>query len=83
VNVDGLPWTPELADKAGLERWRGGRQGLFQRWYEIRVVAACVKETAERLGSGKEGDGEVVSVLEAAAEMDLERSEMKMTMNKY
>jgi hypothetical protein len=68
-----------------MECWRGGRKGLFQRWYEIRFVAAQVTEMAKQLST--KGDGAaadvVVGVLEAAAAMDSEREELKMTLNKY
>ncbi|WIA29854.1 hypothetical protein OEZ86_012324 [Tetradesmus obliquus] len=82
VNDDNLPWTPALADKAGLEKWRGGRQGLFQRWYAIRFVAAHVKEKVKQLISAA-GAGELATVTEAAAAMDAERTEMKLSLNRY
>jgi hypothetical protein len=82
TNADNEPWTPALADKAGLEAWRGGRQGLFQRWYEIRFVAVQVKEKAKQL-SATAGRGELPTVLDAAAALDIEREGLKMTLNKY
>ncbi|KAF6262664.1 hypothetical protein COO60DRAFT_602617 [Scenedesmus sp. NREL 46B-D3] len=82
TNDDGEAWTPARADAANLERWRGGRQGLFQRWYEIRFVAAQVTEMVKQL-SAKAGPGVLPTVTEAAAVLDGERSEMKLTLNKY
>jgi hypothetical protein len=82
TNEHGQPWTPALADAAGLECWRGGRQWLFQRWYEIRFVAAQVTEMVKQL-SAKAGTGVLAGVLEAAAALDNERTEMKLTLNKY
>jgi hypothetical protein len=85
TNELGQPWTPALADAAGLECWRGGRQGLFQRWYEIRFVAARVTDKVKQLSdnSDKAGTGVPADVLEAAAAMDDERTELKMTLNQY